>query len=247
MLAILVAATLQSATGIGFGIIAGPVMLAFLNDASAIQISIILNLFIAVLLARSVWPQFDRRVMPGLISGVFVGSIFGFGLFAVLPLQQLKILAGVLVLISLFMLLFGNRLVTKNSRSATAKSGQLSAGFFGGVMGASLAMPGPVPAAWMSMVGLSKGAIRASILVMFLFAYLAALILQLVLVGITKETMLHCANYIGPTIVGVLVGRFLATRISEQTFRNILVGVLILTSAALFSSIYGFEYPQFNN
>lgn len=247
MLAIFVAATLQSATGVGFGIIAGPVLLAFLNDASAVQISIGLNLLIAVLLARSVWPLFDRRIMPGLISGVLIGSIFGFALFIVLPLTQLKVLAGILVLISLIMLLYGDRLVTKNSQNASAKVGQIGAGFFGGVMGASLAMPGPVPAAWMAMVGLSKDVIRASILVMFLFAYLTALLLQVFIVGISTQTMLHSTDYIGPTVIGVLVGRFLSTRTSEQVFRKILIVVLILTAAALFSSIYGFEYLQFGN
>ncbi len=45
------AAALQSATGIGFGVIAGPVLLIALNSGSAIQISIILNLLIASILA----------------------------------------------------------------------------------------------------------------------------------------------------------------------------------------------------
>ncbi|MCH8244510.1 hypothetical protein IIB97_01325 [Patescibacteria group bacterium] len=52
-IAIFAAATLQSATGIGFGVIAGPVLLVVLNDSAAIQVSIILNLLIAMLLAPS--------------------------------------------------------------------------------------------------------------------------------------------------------------------------------------------------
>ncbi len=47
------ASALQSATGIGFGVIAGPVLLVALNDGSAIQISIVLNLLIAAFLAPS--------------------------------------------------------------------------------------------------------------------------------------------------------------------------------------------------
>ena len=35
---VLVASALQSATGIGFGVIAGPILLIVLNDGSAIQV-----------------------------------------------------------------------------------------------------------------------------------------------------------------------------------------------------------------
>ncbi len=235
-LAIFAAATLQSATGVGFGIIAGPILLAFLDDASAIQISIVLNLLIAVLLAPTIWATFDRRIMSGLLFGVAIGSVFGFALFVLLALVYLKFLAGVFVLVSLFMLLFGNSLLARKQHEAPAKSEQIGAGFFGGVMGASLAMPGPVPAAWMSTIGLDKVTIRASILTMFLFAYSVALLLQILMVGFSPETMQRCLEYAGPTVAGILVGRFLSTRISERVFHYTLVLVLVITSIALFSS-----------
>ena len=41
------AALFQAATGTGFGVIAGPVILMALNDGSAIQVSIVLRLLIA--------------------------------------------------------------------------------------------------------------------------------------------------------------------------------------------------------
>jgi len=238
-LAIFAAATLQSATGVGFGIIAGPILLAFLNDASAIQISIILNLLVAILLAPSVWSSFDRRIMPGLLTGIAIGSILGFALFVFLALVYLKLLAGLFVLASLFMLLFSNRLIPRKQQDCPAKGEQIGAGFFGGVMGASLAMPGPVPAAWMAMIGLDKVTIRATILTMFLFAYSVALLLQVVMVGISVDTMQRCLELAGPTVVGILVGRYLSTKISERVFHLFLVAVLVITSVALFSSIIG--------
>jgi|TARA_B110000196_G_scaffold229231_1_gene197871 uncharacterized membrane protein YfcA len=238
-LAIFAAATLQSATGVGFGIIAGPILLAFLDDASAIQISIVLNLLIAVLLAPSVWSAFDRRIMSGLLTGVAIGSILGFALFVFLALVYLKFLAGLFVLASLVMLLFGSRLMTRKQQEAPTKDEQIGVGFFGGVMGASLAMPGPVPAAWMSMIGLDKNTIRATILTMFLFAYSVALLLQVIMVGFSPDTMQHCLEYAGPTVAGILVGRYLSTRISERVFHYSLVVFLVITSVALFSSIIG--------
>jgi uncharacterized membrane protein YfcA len=137
------------------------------------------------------------------------------------------------------MLLFGSRLMTRKQQEAPTKDEQIGVGFFGGVMGASLAMPGPVPAAWMSMIGLDKNTIRATILTMFLFAYSVALLLQVIMVGFSPDTMQHCLEYAGPTVAGILVGRYLSTRISERVFHYSLVVFLVITSVALFSSIIG--------
>ena len=49
-LAVLLGALLQAASGIGFGVIAGPMILIALNDGSAIQVTSILSLLIAVVL-----------------------------------------------------------------------------------------------------------------------------------------------------------------------------------------------------
>ncbi len=56
-IAVFGASALQSATGIGFGIIAGPALLIVLNDGSAIQVSVMLNLLIALLLAPTLWQK----------------------------------------------------------------------------------------------------------------------------------------------------------------------------------------------
>lgn len=177
--------------------------------------------------------------MAGLLTGIAVGSIFGFALFVLLALVYLKFLAGLFVLASLFMLLYGNRLLPRNQQESPAMGEQFGAGFFGGVMGASLAMPGPVPAAWMSMIGLDKETIRATILTMFLFAYTVALLMQVTLVGIAPDTMQRCIEYAGPTVAGIVAGRYLSTRISERVFHYFLVIVLIVTSLTLFSSLIG--------
>lgn len=52
-IAVFGASALQSATGIGFGVIAGPVLLIVLNSRAAIQISIGLSLMIAAVLVPS--------------------------------------------------------------------------------------------------------------------------------------------------------------------------------------------------
>jgi uncharacterized membrane protein YfcA len=227
------AATLQSATGIGFGIIAGPLLLATLNDGSAIQISIILNLVIASLLAPTVWRHFDSNVLPKLVLGLVIGSPLGLLIFTTLDIVYLKALAVVFVLLALFFLLYGNRLEVDKPDIKPTSAEQASIGIIAGIMGGSLAMPGPVPAAWMSARGFGKVVTRATILIMFIFAYCAALLLQIFMVGISMDTVLFSAELAIPTVVGILAGRYLSHRISEAVFRNIIIVVLIATAVTL--------------
>ena len=73
-IAVFAASALQSATGIGFGVIAGPILLVILNDGSAIQISVVLNLLIALLLAPSLVRKSDRRLLKSLLIGLVIGE-----------------------------------------------------------------------------------------------------------------------------------------------------------------------------
>ena len=238
-IAVFGAAALQAATGIGFGIIAGPILLIYLNDGSAIQISIVLNLLIALVLAPSLRQQADRQLLSRLLIGLAIGSPVGLLIFLNMNIVFLKAFAGLAVAYTLFVILRSNRAPSHAPTLATKSTEQISIGVMSGIMGASLAMPGPIPAAWMSTKGFSKETIRATILVMFVFAYVVALALQFGLAGIGADTMRLSAMLAPSTIVGILVGRSLANRLTEQTFRYLLVIILASTAVILFSTLIG--------
>ena len=231
------ASALQSATGIGFGIIAGPVLLIVLNDGAAIQISIILNLLIALLLAPSLWRTSDRRLLQSLLIGLVIGSPLGLLIYLSMNIAVLKVFAGLVVLFTLYSVFRSNRAQFRPRDNAAGKFEQISIGVVAGLMGGSLAMPGPIPAAWMSARGFDKDTIRATILVMFVFAYALALLLQFALAGISADSLRLCAILMPSTVAGVLVGRFLSVHISERTFRWLLEIILASTIIFLFSSL----------
>ncbi len=237
-LAVFGASALQSATGIGFGVIAGPVLLVVLNDSTAIQISIVLNLLIAVFLAPSLRQSADRRLLGSLLIGLAIGSPVGLLIYLSMDIVLLKGFAGLVVFFTFMaMLRNSSRASSSSSGAATGKIEQITVGVVAGTMGGSLAMPGPVPAAWMLARGFDKETIRATILVMFVFAYVIALALQIALAGISANTMKLCAVLAPSTVAGIIVGHFLSSRISEQTFRWTLVITLASTVVILLSTI----------
>jgi uncharacterized membrane protein YfcA len=236
-IAVFAASALQSATGIGFGVIAGPILLVALNDGSAIQISIVLNLLIATLLAPSLRHDADTALLKKLVTGLLVGSPVGFLIFLTLDLAWLKAFAGLAVLFTLLVTVRGLRNSSGQPAPVAGNIATLSIGAIAGMMGASLAMPGPIPAAWMSVRGFSKEKIRATILLMFVFAYAIALALQFAASGISADTLRLCVMLAPATIVGILAGRVLGGHISEQIFRRALVIILAATAVTLFLSL----------
>ena len=103
-------------------------------------------------------------------------------------------------------------------------------------MGACLAMPGPVPAAWLAARGHGKDTIRATILVMFVVAYSIALVLQAGMAGIEPATLRHSAMLAPATLAGLVIGRLLGGYLSERVYRWLLGTVLTITAGLLFLS-----------
>jgi uncharacterized membrane protein YfcA len=89
----------------------------------------------------------------------------------------------------------------------------------------------------MSARGYDKDTIRATILVMFVFAYSFALLLQLSLAEVSANTVRLTAVLVPSTVAGIIVGKYLSQRISEATFRGLLTIVLALTVALLFATL----------
>ena len=231
--AVLAAALLQAATGIGFGIIAGPIILMVMNSGSAVQVTILLSLLIAVVLAPSLYRLADKVLLTRLLVGTLVGLPIGIVVFLQVSVDMLKLLAGIAVL---FMALSVMGLLGSARSNANPRGGRLhdlGIGLLSGAMSASLAMPGPVAAAHMSSLAHAKDTIRATILVMFVFSYTAAFAFQAVFAGVPRETLTLAATLTPATLIGILLGRMSVAWISESGFRRMLSIVLVATSISL--------------
>ncbi len=238
--AVLAAALLQSATGIGFGILAGPIILMVMNSGSAIQVTILLSLLIAAVLAPSLYRRVDRAVLYRLLLGTLIGLPIGIVVFLLVSVDLLKLLAGLAVLSMAYSLTGLPGLARLNGKAREGRLHDLGVGILSGAMSASLAMPGPVVAASMSALSHAKDTIRATILVMFVFSYSAAIGFQAVLVGVSGETLSLAATLTPATVIGILLGQKSVAWISERGFRRLISSILVVTSVSLLlSSLWG--------
>ena len=233
-LVVFCAALVQAATGFGFGLIAVPVLLIALNSSSAIQVAIMLSLLIALILVPSLRSFVDRRLLRLFVIGSGVGIPLGVVIFLVIDLILLKVLTGLVVIISVLFITgrVGGRAHMLPDTPSTVRD--LTVGMMAGIMNASLAIPGPLPVARMVRLGVTPETIRATILALFVFSYPVAITLQALMAGVSLVTFKVTAALIPATLIGIVTGRILASRITERMFIRITVVLLVSTALGLF-------------
>ena len=226
------AATIQSATGFGFALLSVATFLTVLNSAAAIQLIIIISLVISCVL----WPSLRGQAPPSLLRYLVIGSVLGFpmGIFGYLhmDLSTLKLVIAVLVLTVALQTAWQTlryRHYAKPAGHSIGRTMPFVIGTASGAMGSCLAMPGPVVMLYLSRTALAKQQIRATILQLFFFSYLGALLLQITMVGVDRQTW-QAAFVLGPiAALGAAAGHRLARRISQALFRWVVLFILIST------------------
>ena len=226
------AAFLQSATGIGFGIIAGPVILILIDSHAAVQVTMGLSFAVSLALAPTLIAHVDRRMLKRLSIGTLVGLPLGMLVFWIVSLPVLKFLAMLAVA---FMAWIVSR-APQNSTQTPTRSGHavdLGVGVVSGAMSTALAMPGPAAAARLASLALPKLTVRATVLLLMVASYFGALVIQAGLVGIDRQTIEIAAWMMPAALVGTFAGRLFVSQIDEALFRRIITVVLIVTAVGL--------------
>lgn len=227
------AATIQSATGFGFGLIAVPVFLLLLGSAEAIQMVMIIILCLSLLDWIKLRGQASRALLLRLCTGMLVGFPFGIIIYHLVDLPGLKAIIALVILIfsvqNLARLLNNRRLCVPHADKPNAGM-TLFTGYISGLMSTSLAMPGPVVMLYLVHQGLEKTLIRATILTYFVFAYSGSILLQSVLVGISRPTWMNSLSLVPVGLAGVMCGHYLAHKINQKLFKLLVLSILILTA-----------------
>lgn len=230
------AASVQSTTGFGFGLIAVSAFLILLNSAAAIQLVIIITLATSCIHWFKLKQDVPANVLKWLSLGCLAGFPVGVIIYLELNLEILKLSIALLIIaISLqnaWLLLQQNfrqqSKITPNKADLNNKV-LMGVGIASGAMASSLAMPGPAVMLYLSRTSLSKNEIRSTILTFFIFSYGGALLLQASLIGINLETWKTAGLLIPAALAGVTAGHLISHKINPQTFKALILIILMLT------------------
>jgi len=231
---------LQSATGMGLGLLVGPVLLLVMDSVAAVTVAVVLNLLVSAVLLPLEFRDVALRSMLPLLAGCLLGIPAGLWVLGSVEVGTLKLLAGIGVSAAAVQLL--GRSWRPASRAAgtgrgiAARATIASAGLLSGIMTASLAIPGPALMWGMGYLDLNPRVIRANLRALFTVAYAVTLVSHL-LAGIRAAEFLPVAAALVPALLaGAILGHRGKAWMSERALRIALETILLVMGITLLAS-----------
>lgn len=235
--AVLMAAALQSATGVGLGMIAGPALILVMGSKSAIQVAIILNLCLSILLLPGETREIHWPSLKTTILGTLLGMPAGLLLIGMLDLVALKLFAAVAITVCAAQLIHHHRSHARTGASRPTSPMTLpAASVASGIMASSLAMPGPVVLWALARNALTAHQIRATLRALFVISYALALLAH-ALRGMDWSTVIDASLDLGIALIsGTVIGFFIKRWLSAKVLNALLLGLLLVMGLSLFTT-----------
>lgn len=220
---VLLGATTQRITGMGFALVSSPLMVLALGAHLGVQLTQVLSLAASLLVLTQVWRQVDLRRAALLFAPAVVGVVPGAWLASRLSGPVLAIVIGLLVIAALLATTFSER-----ARVFRGPGGLVASGFLSGFMNVTAGVGGPAVVLYALSTGWKHVEFVATVQVYFAALNVASLIAK----GWPTLDALPWAVSLGALVAGLALGNILARRVSHAAARRLVVGVALAGSVA---------------
>jgi uncharacterized membrane protein YfcA len=230
-IALLVAAFVKGATGLGFPLIATPTVALLLDIRTAITILILPNLFMdSAQVMRGGFPYDVFRRFANLIAPTIIGVFLGTMVLVKLPLWVLNFCLGIMVLIFVFANLMKLRFkVSLGAEKILSPLFGFVSGFLNGMTNAA----GPTLAIYLYSLKLEKRAFVKSIATVFIVTKISQLVAISTWNLFNWETISLSIQVLLFTLAGFYAGIKAQDRVNQQTFNRGLLVLLFLIGLIL--------------
>lgn len=220
---------LQVATGVGLGLLAGPVLILSMQSDTAVFVAIVLNLLVSLVLLPAEWADISWPPLRRIMAGAVVGVPLGWLVLQQIDTTSLKLLAGTVVLAAAIQQLFPGRRLG----GAAAGSRTLVGGAISGFMTASLAIPGPIAMWALLQHDITPSQVRATLRGTFVFAYSAAFLVHFGLAGGAATGWGSVAVLLPALAVGLGLGIIAKAHVADTVLSGALKILLLVMGVSL--------------
>lgn len=234
MVIVFAAGIVRGFAGFGFSALAVAGMSLLLPPVQVVPPVFVLEVLASLSLLREAWREADLRWLRWLVLGNALCIPIGLALLAWLPELELRLLLGALLLSAAVLLRCGFSAGLEPSWRVRLGTGLVS-GFVNGVA----AIGGIAVAVLMSSTALPPAAMRATLIVLFLFTDLYALAwasalptaggAEAALLG--PQTLMMALALTPPMLAGIWCGRRFFVGLSPQAFRQRVLEALIIIAS----------------
>ncbi len=226
LLAALLAGTVTGLTGFGLALISTPLLLFVYEPRPVVVLTAVFSVFISTAVVWDSWREARWRLALALLLPSTVGIFLGAEVLRVVDPVYIRLAVGAVVVFSALLLVRDVRLP-----GAGTRWGPVVAGSASGALSTSTGLAGPPIVLLLASRGLPKAEFRSTSALYFLAMSLVGL-LVLAGRGLVGGGEIRLALILVPAaIVGKMVGTAFLKKVSEQAFRALSLGIVILTGA----------------
>jgi hypothetical protein len=226
------AGVVRGFAGFGFSALCVAGLSLFMSPAQVVPPVFALEVLASLSLLRGALKHADWRWLSWLVLGNALGIPLGVALLAYVSETPLRLLIGALLLLAATLLRSGWRLALQPTPAMRLATGLVS-GFVNGVA----AIGGIAVAVMLSTTALPPAAMRATMILMFLFTDLYALTWAAALPGEGVQDLLggrtlQLALWLAPAMLaGIWFGQRAFVGVSPEAFRRHVLNLLVLIAA----------------
>jgi uncharacterized membrane protein YfcA len=221
------AAVVRGYSGFGFAMVAVPALSLLRPPAEIVPMVVVLDIAAGAHLLPSVWGDVDWRSLRWLFVGMVVSTPFGVSVLASAPAAATRMLVSVAVLIASVALWRGFSLRQIPGPGATFATGAAS-----GLLNGSAAIGGPPAILFYFSSPAGAAVSRASLTMYFLGTDTVAAGFGAAYGLLTVEALLRAVALLAPLGLGVVIGNRRFIQSNPESFRRIVLVLLILLSIA---------------
>ena len=226
------AAMVKATTGFGFGLVAAPLLLLFLDPRLVVPLLVPLTFVLDLLIVREAWRSIEfSRVLPMVAAGA-VGVPLGNYVLLVAPAESLKVGIAGLILAFALVLLLGFRLPVPRERVGAA-----GAGFASGLLLTSAGIPGPPMALFLVNQRYERDRMRRSLAAFFVLLDIVGIVSLLGSGAMSARTLAVDALVAPLVVLGYVVATVaVVPRIRSTAFHRL---ATLLVAATALTAIVG--------
>jgi uncharacterized membrane protein YfcA len=214
--------------GFGFSALCVAGMSLYMSPAEAVPPIFVLEVLASLTLLRGAWKDVDWSWLSWLVVGNALCIPLGVALLATVDETPLRLLIGALLLLAATLLRNGWKLALAPTRGVRLLTGLVS-----GLVNGVAAIGGIAVAVLLSSTALAPAAMRATMILLFLFTDLYALAWAAVLPGDAGHDLLgtgtlQLALWLTPAMLaGIWVGQRAFVGVSPEAFRRRVLNLLM--------------------
>ena len=224
LFAALLAGVVTGLTGFGIAMISTPLLLFVYEPRTVIVLTVFFSIFISAAVVWDSWHEAQRRLALGLFVPALFGIVAGTVVLDVIDPVYIRLGIGAMVVFSALLLVRDFKLP-----GADTGWGVLVAGSASGALSTSTGLAGPPIVLLLASRGLPKHEFRGTSALYFLPMSIAGLAV-LAVKGLVEAPEVPLGLALVPAaIAGKAIGTVLLKHVSENAFRTVTLGLVILT------------------